>query len=129
MCCMPNLRPFPLSGIVSFTSSLGVPSVEHVTATIDRDPDNVATSQRAISAEIAAVDSEYLRAGIEETQPRLSYSPYRSSLLRHPTKALHHVDPEGVELWTPCFSERDVNAFEADLTIQHSGEPIGERMV
>ncbi|MCV7074152.1 protocatechuate 3,4-dioxygenase subunit beta, partial [Mycobacterium rufum] len=69
------------------------------------------------------------RAGIEETQPRLGYAPYRSSLLRHPTKDLHHADPEGVELWTPCFSERDVHPLESDLTIQHSGEPIGERIV
>ena len=48
-------------------------------------------------------------AGVEETQPRLNYPPYRSSLLRHPTKDLHHADPEGVELWAPCFGERDVD--------------------
>ena len=62
-------------------------------------------------------------------QPRLDYPPYRSSLLRHPTKDLHHADPEGVELWAPCFGARDVGPLEADLTIQHGGEPIGERIV
>ena len=66
---------------------------------------------------------------MEETQPRLDYAPYRSSLLRHPTKDLHHADPEGVELWAPCFGARDVAALESDLTIQHGGEPIGERIV
>lgn len=62
-------------------------------------------------------------------QPRRDYPPYRSSLLRHPTKDLCHVDPEVVELSSPCFSERDVDPVESDLTIQHSGVPIGERIV
>src|ERR1700709_2537969 len=100
-----------------------------MTATTDTNSDSAAASQHAISAEIAAIESGYQRAGVGETQPRLGYAPYRSSLLRHPTKDLHHVDPEGVELWTPCFSERDVHPLESDLTIQHTGEPIGERMV
>lgn len=78
---------------------------------------------------MAAIASGYERAGFEETQPRLNYAPYRGSLLRHPTKEFQHADPEGVELWTPCFSERDVNPIEADLTVQHSGEPVGERVV
>ena len=38
------------------------------------------------------------RRGDAEPQPRLDYPPYRSSLLRHPTKDLHHADPEGIEL-------------------------------
>ena len=96
---------------------------------IDSNPDGTLASQQAISAEIGAIESAYQRAGVEETQPRLRFPPYRSSLLRHPTKDLYHADPEGVELWAPCFSERDVHPLEADLTIQHSGEPIGERVV
>jgi protocatechuate 3,4-dioxygenase beta subunit len=42
---------------------------------------------------------------------------------------LHHADPEAVELWAPCFGASDVAAVESDLTTQHGGEPIGERMV
>lgn len=86
-------------------------------------------SQAEIDAEIADIAAAYETQGIEETEPRLDYPPYRSSLLRHPTKDLHHADPEGVELWAPAFGHRDVSALEADLTIQHGGEPIGERMV
>ncbi|GAA1702502.1 protocatechuate 3,4-dioxygenase subunit beta [Dietzia cercidiphylli] len=83
------------------------------------------STQAEISAEIAD-----LSAGADPSaiRPCLDYSPYRSSLLRHPTKDLHQVDPEGVELWSPCFSHRDVDPLEADLTIQRSGEPIGERI-
>ncbi len=105
---------------VQLSRPRGVTNVNTMTAMTDTNPDSAAASQHAISAEIAAIESGYQRAGVEETQPRLGYAPYRSSLLRHPTKDLHHADPEGVELWTPCFSERDVHPLEADLTIQHS---------
>ena len=64
-----------------------------------------------------------------ETQPRVNFPPYRSSLLRHPTKALRHADPEGCELLAPVFGHSDVAPVEADLTIQHTGDPVGERMV
>lgn len=99
------------------------------------DPDAAAASQAEVDAEIRGIRESYERVreeggdGTEETQPRLDYPPYRSSLLRHPTKNPHHADPEGVELLAPCFGHSDVDPVEADLTIQHSGDPIGERMV
>jgi protocatechuate 3,4-dioxygenase beta subunit len=89
-------------------------------------------SQADVDAEVAALSLAYdevRAAGGEETQPRLDYAPYRSSLLRHPTKAPVQADPEGVERWAPVFGERDVAAVEADLTVQHDGEPVGERMI
>ncbi|OBF39406.1 protocatechuate 3,4-dioxygenase subunit beta [Mycobacterium sp. ACS1612] len=87
------------------------------------------TGQAEITAEIAAIHTDYHRAGVEETQPRLHYPPYRSSTLRHPHHELHQVDPEAIELWAPCFGQADVDPLEADLTIQHTGQPIGERTV
>ena len=91
--------------------------------------DTASTTQADMSREIAEIAADYQRSGLEETQPRLDYAPYRSSVLRHPTKDLHHVDPETIELWAPCFGERDVSPLEADLTIQEGGEPLGERIV
>ncbi len=82
-----------------------------------------------ISSEIAAIGARYRQAGTEETQPRLDYPPYRSSLLRHPTRDPHRVDPETIERWAPCFGDRDVAPADADLTAGHPGEPIGERVV
>src|SRR5699024_11812295 len=79
------------------------------------------SSQRDIDGEIAEIRDEYAASNRVENQPRLNYPPYRSSVLRHPTKELHHADPEGVELWTPVFGERDVDPLEADLTIQQHG--------
>ena len=86
------------------------------------------TTQADVSAEIAVLSQEYASAGVVETDVRLDYPPYRSSLLRHPTKSPVQVDPEGVEPWSPVFGERDVGPLEADLTIQRAGEPVGERM-
>ena len=51
-------------------------------------------TQGTISNEIAEMQAITHRG----TQPRLDFPPYRSSLLRYPTKALQHADPEGCEL-------------------------------
>ncbi|MCW2775732.1 MAG: protocatechuate 3,4-dioxygenase, beta subunit, partial [Nocardioides sp.] len=79
-------------------------------------------SQAEISDEIAQISKAYDAAGATETRTRIDYPPYRSSVLRHPTKDLHHADPEGIELWAPVFGHQDVDPLEADLTIQHRGE-------
>ena len=93
--------------------------------------DAATSNQAAVSEEITAITKEYERdAGRRpETQPRLDYPPYRSSILRHPTKDLHHTDPETIERFAPVFGHQDVDPLEADLTIQRGGDPIGERIV
>jgi protocatechuate 3,4-dioxygenase beta subunit len=88
-----------------------------------------ATTQAEINAEIELRAKEYERGEARETQPRLDYAPYRSSVLRHPTKGLTPADPEELELIAPVFGPQDVDPIEADLTVQHAGVPIGERMV
>jgi len=88
--------------------------------------ENGLASQAAVNEEMAILHKE---AEPGETQPRLDFPPYRSSVLRHPTKVLRRVDPEDVELLAPVFGHSDVNQVEADLTIQGRGEPIGERLV
>jgi protocatechuate 3,4-dioxygenase beta subunit len=95
--------------------------------TVTPSSDAAATTQNEISAEIALIAKEYERESATETAPRLDYAPYRSSVLRHPTKDLHHADPEALELTAPVFGPQDVDPLEADLTIQHGGMPIGER--
>jgi protocatechuate 3,4-dioxygenase beta subunit len=95
--------------------------------------DKAIESQADLSAEISSLGEAYARAlkdGAQpETQPRLDYPPYRSSILRHPTKSLQHADPETIELHSPAFGHQDVHALESDLTIQHNGEPLGERII
>ncbi|MCU1545271.1 MAG: pcaH [Homoserinimonas sp.] len=99
----------------------------------DQDPLATTATQAQISAEIATAHEAYRNGRLTGSPARdkveIDFAPYRSSLLRHPTKDLHHADPETIELHSPAFGHRDVADVEADLTIQHSGEPLGERMV
>ena len=90
--------------------------------------DDAAASQREITAEIGELAESYRRVGTVQDATKLDYAPYRSSLLRHPTKDLRHADPEQLELAAPVFGPQDVDPIEADLTVQHRGEPIGERI-
>ncbi len=87
-------------------------------------------TQADIDAEIAATAARF-SGGIREVSanPLLDYSPYRSSVLRHPDSQLVEVDPEGVELLSPVWGERDVDPIDADLTIHGVGPPLGERLV
>ena len=79
-------------------------------------PDDATESQATLSQEIADIESAY-RKDVEggkapETQPRLDYRPYRSSILRHPTKDPRHADPETIELFSPAFGHRDIGTLE-----------------
>jgi protocatechuate 3,4-dioxygenase beta subunit len=90
-------------------------------------------SQQQISSEIDAKRGQYeaARANGSAVNNRTThdYPPYRSSVLRHPTKDLHHADPESIELVSPAFGHNDVAEVESDLTLQHTGEPLGERIL
>lgn len=95
--------------------------------------DSATTTQAEMNAQMEALHSAY-RDGVAagapvETRTRVDFPPYRSSILRHPTKDPKHVDPETIELHSPAFGHRDVHRLESDLTIQHNGEPIGERII
>ncbi|HWH25409.1 MAG TPA: protocatechuate 3,4-dioxygenase subunit beta [Pseudolysinimonas sp.] len=86
--------------------------------------------QSLISDEIREGHARFEAAGSPNIPgPQLDWRPYRSSILRHPTKNPQLVDPEVIERTSPAFGHRDVGELEADLTIQHNGEPLGERMV
>ncbi|MEU6485309.1 protocatechuate 3,4-dioxygenase subunit beta [Streptomyces sp. NPDC046887] len=90
-------------------------------------------TQELISAEIADVRERYARhltdGGDPRPHPERSYPPYRSSALRHPRQPLVAVDdPEMVELSGPAFGVTDVTELDHDLTRQHPGEPLGERI-
>lgn len=88
-------------------------------------------SQAQITREIADLHADYARreaAGESLAATMHDFAPYRSSILRHPTKNPKLVDPETIELLSPAFGQRDVAAIESDLTLQHAGEPLGERL-
>jgi len=93
------------------------------------DPASLPTlTQAEISKEIEEFPATLQGTGLPVHAVR-DYPPYRSSTLRHPSHDLVRVDPETVELVSPAFGHTDVHGDEADLTIQGSGEPIGERIL
>lgn len=82
--------------------------------------------QATISAEMARIEGEH--AGRPAAHPLRDYAPYRSSRLRHPTHELVTLFPEEIERTSPAFGHVDVDPYESDLTIQHAGDPQGERI-
>jgi len=94
-------------------------------------------SQTQINAEIKEIQERTLARWEKESAEGqrtegatlYDFPPYRSSILRHPTKNPKLVDPETIERWSPAFGQLDVAEIESDLTLQHSGEPLGQRMV
>jgi protocatechuate 3,4-dioxygenase, beta subunit len=63
------------------------------------------------------------------TQPDYDYPPYRSTAKRHPTQPLVIVPQTLSELTGPAFGWDDLKPTDNDLTAQHKGEPIGERII
>jgi protocatechuate 3,4-dioxygenase, beta subunit len=65
-----------------------------------------------------------------DAQPPLDYPPYRSSALRHPKQPLVYLPHTLTEVTGPqLFSDRAVGERDSDLTRQHEGDPIGERII
>ena len=54
---------------------------------------------------------------------------YKSTMLRAPAQPLVVPPPGLTELTGPVFGESDVKPGDDDLTRQHAGEPLGERIV
>jgi protocatechuate 3,4-dioxygenase, beta subunit len=65
----------------------------------------------------AAIDPPYL------------YPDYVGTRLRAPAQPLVVLPPSLTELTAPVFGEGDVRPGDADLTRQHDGEPLGERII
>jgi protocatechuate 3,4-dioxygenase beta subunit len=63
------------------------------------------------------------------TQPNYLHPPYKSSIKRAPSKPLVLLPHTLSELTGPVFGEDAVAPQDSDLTAQHEGEPLGERIV
>lgn len=64
-----------------------------------------------------------------EGQPPLDTPTYASTRLRHPTKPLVVLPQRLTEVTGPLFGEDRVRPGENDLTTQHAGEPLGQRII
>jgi protocatechuate 3,4-dioxygenase, beta subunit len=61
--------------------------------------------------------------------PAYDYGPYRSTEKRHPKQPLIIMPHTLSELTGPVYGHEAVRAGDGDLTKQHAGEPIGERII
>jgi protocatechuate 3,4-dioxygenase beta subunit len=62
------------------------------------------------------------------THPSLDTPEYRSTALRHPKQPLIYLPQEITETTGPRLGADRVAPGDADLTRQHAGEPVGERI-
>ncbi len=63
------------------------------------------------------------------TQPAYLHPPYKSSVKRAPAKPLVLLPHSLSEVTGPIFGHDRVGPDDHDLTRQHAGEPLGERIV
>jgi len=61
--------------------------------------------------------------------PPLNWPDYKSNRLRHPTRPLVPLPYASADLSAPVLGEDRIGTLDNDLTRQHEGEPIGERII
>ena len=71
------------------------------------------------------MDAEDLKG----SQPPLLYPPYKSTVRRAPSKPLIRLPPDFGDLAAPLFGQLPIGGTDNDLTRQHAGEPVGERII
>ena len=62
-------------------------------------------------------------------QPHLLYEPYRATVLRAPRRPLIVLPHTLSEVTGPVFGDEDIAENDNDLTRQHAGEALGERII
>ncbi len=63
-----------------------------------------------------------------KNEPGNIYPPYKSSLARGPRKPLIVLPHTLSEITGPVFGHGEIGEMDNDLTRQHAGEPLGERI-
>jgi protocatechuate 3,4-dioxygenase, beta subunit len=64
-----------------------------------------------------------------DVHPTMDYAGYRSTALRHPRAPLIALPHRLTEVTAPVFGDGRVGELDHDLTRQHEGEPIGQRII
>ncbi len=86
------------------------------------------TKPRASYDPAADTPKHYLRED-EGAHPPLDYPPYKSTALRHPRQPLVYLPHTITEITGPQLGAFGaVSEDDANLLVQHEGEPIGERI-
>jgi protocatechuate 3,4-dioxygenase beta subunit len=97
------------------------------TAVRERHPQRSGTDLKSIDNDHSIIRS-YQRYQ-SDTQPNRVYEPYKSTLLRNPSKPLIFLPHTLSETTGPVYGHDPVSEIDGDLTRQHAGEPLGERII
>jgi protocatechuate 3,4-dioxygenase, beta subunit len=63
------------------------------------------------------------------SQPKLLYPPYASTVRRAPSQPLIRLPQNFSDLTAPVYGYLPLGETDNDLTRQHAGEPLGERII
>src|SRR5579872_3240298 len=63
------------------------------------------------------------------TQPNSLHEPYRASITRSPRRPLILLPHTLSEITGPVYGHEELAKSDNDWTCQHSGEPLGERII
>lgn len=74
------------------------------------------------------IESHTVALAAPGSQPAYHYPPYVSSIARSPRMPLVVLPETLTERKGPVFGQGLIRSGDNDLTIQHTGEPIGERI-
>src|ERR1700678_2383137 len=67
---------------------------------------------------------------LPDAPPPLDYPPYKSTQLRHPKQSLVYLPHTVTEITGPQLDRTlHLKETDRDLTAQHPGEPLGERII
>ena len=64
-----------------------------------------------------------------DVDPPLDYPDYRSTALRAPKRPLVALPESAHDLASPVYGDGSIGELDHDLTRQHDGEPLGERIL
>ncbi|MGW5643730.1 protocatechuate 3,4-dioxygenase subunit beta [Saccharopolyspora sp. NPDC003752] len=65
----------------------------------------------------------------DQSHPALNTPEYRSSALRYPKQPLQYLPQYLTEITGPLLGQDRCGERDHDLTVQHDGEPLGERII
>lgn len=65
----------------------------------------------------------------QSNDPPYLYPDYRSTVLRAPMRPLLQIPPDFHQMPGPVFGRVPVGVLDHDLTRQHDGQPLGERII
>jgi len=88
------------------------------------------TTQPGIEqSKVAPSELPRYRPDPEGTHPPLGFAGYRSTRLRHPGEPLILLPQRLTEVTGPVLGPGRIGPLDHDLTRQHAGEPIGQRII